>query len=279
MARVYIKIPKSGLGNMMLVWAYGIAFAELNRLPVTVSRWWGFRWGALLRREKKNRLYRGYFKEERLLKRFVSSARTLFSKKVHNPGLKKVESVSARNVVYIFDKLPAHNYFTNLYPHLSLIREKLFSLLTPRVMEEFNGCLKPEIAVHVRRGDFKYANHITSEEYFIGIIQAIRNTTGENLKVTIFTDGGEHEISKLLRLSNTEVANNKFDITDILQMSQSRYLLLSRDSSFSYWAAFLSEAVVIMHSGDWQKRIKPDSGSYREIRCNGAEDLNGSFGM
>ena len=53
MQKVYIKFPKTGLGNMLLVWARGVAFAKLNNLSYGTSSWWGLRWGALIRREQK----------------------------------------------------------------------------------------------------------------------------------------------------------------------------------------------------------------------------------
>lgn len=263
MRKVFIKIPKSGLGNGLLVWAYGTVFAHINQLPVTVSKWWGFRWGALLRRENKKRLYFGYFKEESFLKIWVMRLQLLIQKKVFNPPL---SPATEDNAIFVFDKLPAHNYFINLAPYEELIKTRLSDLLAPAVQKECSSGTAPVIGIHIRRGDFKFANHITPLSYFIEIISNIRKTFGEELPVTVFTDANKDEISGLFELPNIHLYRGTFDIADILLLSRSRFLIMSRDSSFSYWAAFLSDAFVIMHDGDWQKKLKPDNGLYREFR-------------
>ena len=61
--KVYVDFPKVGLGNMLLVWARAVVFCKLNNLDLTTSSWWGLRWGALLRRESKKRLYYQYLIE------------------------------------------------------------------------------------------------------------------------------------------------------------------------------------------------------------------------
>ncbi len=51
-------------------------------------------------------------------------------------------------------------------------------------------------------------------------------------------------------------------------MSRSRILILSKDSTFSYWSAFLSEALVIMPATDWQAKIRQPGSGYMEIKWN-----------
>lgn len=68
-AKVYVKFPKTGLGNMLLVWANAFVFAKMNKMELVLSSWWGFHWGAILRKERKKRLYYNYFKETNVFKR------------------------------------------------------------------------------------------------------------------------------------------------------------------------------------------------------------------
>lgn len=264
MSKVFIKIPKTGLGNMMIVWAYGIVFAHKNGLPVTVSKWWGFRWGALLRRERKKRLYHGYFKEESLAKIAKAYVQATFATSLKNPHLHQIAEKSVRT--YIFDKLPANNYFINLASYEDFVKEQLLNILSPNVQQELDSLPIPQIGIHIRRGDFKAGNHLTPVSHFIEIISLIRNVIGTDLCVTVFTDAEPAEIREILEIGNVKIHKGKYDITDILLLSKSRFLVLSRDSSFSYWAAFLSEAFVIMHAGDWQKKIKETKGDYYEFR-------------
>jgi hypothetical protein len=116
----------------------------------------------------------------------------------------------------------------------------------------------PEIAVHIRRGDFKLGNPVTPNAFFIECIRFIRARIKRPLAVTVFTDAHPGEIKDVLALENVRLAEQKPDILDILQMSKSKIIILSRSSTFSYWAAFLSDAIVIKHIDDWQDNIRPE---------------------
>ena len=192
----------------------------------------------------------------------------LFLNKRYNPPL--TETVLPRTI-YVFDKLPAHAYFTPLAPFADCIRSRLYAMLSRAVQRELAAASVPVIGIHVRRGDFKAGIHLTSMEHFIDIVQTIREVCGQHLPATVFTDAAEDEVAPLLALPHVQLHTGTRDITDILLLSRSRFLLLSRDSSFSYWAAFLSEDMVIMHSGDWQKSVKAPTGGYREVRYCGAK--------
>lgn len=263
--KVYVKIPTSGLGNCMLVWAHGLVFARMNNLELVTGRWWRFRWGAIFRREKKTRLYKGYFIETPWRKLFNLKLSMLFLSKEFDPEMKGIKN--PKNPIFIFTKTSPEGYlFRSLYPFLDRIREELYEMLTPRVKEKLKDCKAPVIGIHIRRGDFKIGNPITPNRYFIEAINAIRKAFREDLPVTVFTDAKENEISDILKLQNISLSCNKEDVLDILQMSKSKFLVLSQSSTFSYWAAFLSDGFVIMSSEDWQERIKPSEGTYTEFR-------------
>ena len=123
-------------------------------------------------------------------------------------------------------------------------------------MQKLEWYIKPVIAIHIRRGDFKIANPLTPLSFFLDCITSIRSVTGENWPVTIFTDAHPGEIDEILRLPDTFLAEEKPDILDILLMSQSKVIVLSQSSTFSYWGAFLSDAVVLKPFDDWQKQIR-----------------------
>lgn len=264
---VYVKIPRAGLGNCLLVWAHGLVFSKLNDLEIVTSRWNKFRWGALVRKEKKHRFYFGYFGESSLLKRSLVQALLLFCKVISNPKLGKIESLTKHSTIYLFDKLPAHPYFADLGPYLGLIKQSFNDLLSEKVKKELKNVDAPEIGVHIRRGDFKIANYITPITYFIEIIKLIRGECGADLSVTLFTDAYKEEIKEIFDLGNVKMSENRYDVSDLVQLSKSKFILLSKDSSFGYWAAFLSSAVVFIHPDDWHKTIKNEDGSgYKEVR-------------
>jgi hypothetical protein len=123
------------------------------------------------------------------------------------------------------------------------------------------------ISVHIRRGDFKFGNPITSLSFFIDAINSIRNVYGDELPVTIFTDAENTEIEDVLKLPAVCLSEEKPDILDILIMSMSRFIILSQSSTFSYWGAFLSDAVILKPHTDWQQYIRSSkiNSNYPEI--------------
>ena len=268
MPKVYIKFPKTGLGNMMLVWARGIVFAKINNIPVVTSSWWGLRWGALIRREQRKRLYWGYFKESSFFKRIITKAKSNRRKVKYEPVIQKMDADElCQNDLYVFNKVITNDdLFFGIRDNKSIVEEELYNILTPKMKVQLQQFIVPEIGIHIRRGDFKLGNPITPLSFFIKGINLIRTNTGKNLSVTIFTDADKSELEEILQLSNVSLAEKKPDILDILLLSKSKIIFLSRSSSFSYWAAFLSEAMVIRPVNDWQEIIKKNNSNYQEVK-------------
>src|SRR5207249_8991781 len=97
----------------------------------------------------------------------------------------------------------------------------------------------------------KLGSPFTPNEFFIDAINFIRQKTNSLLSVTVFTDAEPDEIADILQLPEVKLAERKPDILDILLMSQSKLIVLSKSSTFSYWAAFLSDAILIKAADDW----------------------------
>jgi hypothetical protein len=81
--------------------------------------------------------------------------------------------------------------------------------------------------------------------------------TGKELPVTIFTDANAAEINRLLSIGNITVAANHADIVDILLLSRSKICILSISSTFSFWAGFLSNGIVLKHPDEWHPELRP----------------------
>jgi hypothetical protein len=274
---VYIRFPKTGLGNMLLVWARGAVFANLNNLPYYTSSWWGVRWGALLRRERNKRYYAGYFKETSFLKRVWLSYGFQPGKVYAEPPVQgMIRDVIEKKTLFVFNRVITDNdLFVSLRDHKNLIQKELYKILTPGVNKILQKSAAPVIGIHIRRGDFKIANPITPNEFFIKGIQLARAAAGSNLPVTVFTDAAKIEIEDILALPAVILAEQNPDIVDILLLSKSKIIFLSQSSTFSYWGAFLSEAVVVMPADDWQRKIRNQDSrtDYREVRwCYKDED-------
>jgi len=270
-AKVYIRFPGTGLGNMLLVWAKGIVFAQLNNLPYTTTLWGGVHWGALLRREKKNRFYFGYFTETSLWKRLAIRIYCISADVELNPVVEVVAaSDSNEKKVYLFNKaLTGTDVFGSIRDHSAMVTKELFNTIPQKMKNKLSGYQNPVVGIHIRRGDFKLGNQTTPLEYFIKAINVVRAAFNQNCQVTVFTDAHEAELTELLCMPNIHIAEDKPDILDIILLSRSKIMILSKSSTFGYWAAFLSDAIVIRPVNDWQPLIKNNSmNGYRDITWN-----------
>ncbi|MBB1284686.1 hypothetical protein HRH25_09910 [Flavisolibacter sp. BT320] len=256
---VYVSFPKTGLGNLLLVWSRARLFSHLNGLPLVTSSWWGIRWGSWLRNENRKRLYYGYFRESSLVDKLKVVAFKGLAEVVQEPVLKK-ENNNKKKVLYRFSSVVTQDsLFGEIQPYREFIKAELYRMIHQNLLSALACYEKPVMAVHIRRGDFKYGNPLTSEEFFIRCIRFVRTTIKQELPVTVFTDADPSEIRQVMALNNIRLAEKKPDILDMLLLSQSRVMVLSQSSTFSYWAAFLSDAIVIRPEGDWQKQIRPDA--------------------
>ncbi len=270
MAFVYVKFPKTGLGNLLLIWARARVFSQIHGLPLVTSSWWGIRWGAWLRREQKKRVYLGYFKESNLWKRlkaelWLKAMNVIAEPSLTNQDLMKKEN----NALFLFRKVVTNSdLFDGLREHRQFLKEEILQLLKPKLKSKLDQYPAPVISVHIRRGDFKIANPVTPLSFFINAIRSIRKAVNEEWPVTVFTDAEPHEILDILNEPGVSLATPKPDVLDILLMSKSKAIVLSQSSTFSYWSAFLSDAIILKPHGDWQGNLRDDTFNavYPEIK-------------
>ena len=270
MSFVYIKLPKTGLGNMLLVWARGLVFATEHEVECITSSWWGFRWGALLRGEKRKRVYWRYFEETPVIRQFLAAYLLKKYDVIEEPSIGKSGNLKDEGkTVYVFNKIITEpDVFESLNDRREYIKLELINNLhhsKKKLLEKYKN---PVIGIHIRRGDFKLGSTITPIEYFVEGIKRIREYANEELSVTIFTDALPEEIAPVLALPNVVIAENKPDIIDILLLSRSKIMILSSTSTFGYWAAFLSDAIVLRHKSDWLNTIRTakEGSLYTEIK-------------
>jgi hypothetical protein len=256
--RVLARLPRGGLGNKLLVWARALVFAYQHGLPLSVSGWAEFRIGPYLRGERSKRQYWGYFSNEDNPGLIELIALACAYSPCVEPDMHQVRSPVMPRQVFVFDQVPSwRDYFDGLRGHESLVRPAFAALLN----EPYRGVLQepdvPVVGVHVRRSDFRElspgecfgqnCNVRTPIGYYVDVINSLRHIRGEALPVTVFTDGREEDVRALLALPAVRMAAPANDIVDLLRLSRSRCIVASAGSTFSYWAAYLSDAPVITH--------------------------------
>ncbi len=270
----YARLPRAGLGNKLFVWARALVFARRNRLPLLISPWAQLAIGPLVRRERRSRLYLGYFRRPGAAEVLLGAALTRVVGNVVEPDVLARPGDMGRErswlpIAYVFERLPDYrDYFYGLKSSRMIVRTELVDMLTSYQRQLLARSGTPAVAVHVRMGDFRPlkpgetygpSGHTRVPlDYFLRWIRSIRQATGALVPVSVFTDGREGEIRELLDEPGTRIVDSGSDVVDLLVMGRSRVLITSSSSTFSYWSGFLSDGVVLHHPAHFVGTMRPD---------------------
>jgi Glycosyl transferase family 11 len=265
---VWCKVPKAGLGNQLFCILKASIFAHTHNLPIFFSRYNQFHLGTYLRGERTKRKYFGFFTFQ---KNFIRERidRLRIRSKLHKNLVKEPELNQNifGNTTYLFEMIPHwSDYFKDLKEHRSLVLDIFDKMLKNEIKADLLKLESPSIGVHIRMGDFrklksnedfsKVGAVRTPLDYFINVIKDIRKMAGNDLPVSLFTDGHEHELKDLLKLKNVTLVKGNSDIVDLLLLSKSKVIVTSAGSTFSYWSGFLSESPIIMHPDHIHRPIR-----------------------
>lgn len=265
----HAKLPNAGLGNKLFVWAKALVFARMNQLPLIVTGWTQFQLAPILRGNDW-RLYWNYFQPVKEVNWFNQLSLRRRARIIAEPPVAPFET-GQDSVVFEFSKLPHwSNFFGDLKPHREMIRSALMEMLTPARRRELERVARPAICVQVRMGDFRLLKKgedfakvgavRTPLTYFADLIQGIRELHKTELPVQIISDGRPADLRELLNLPKVSMYSGKNTaIVDLLIMANSRILIPSAGSTFGYWAGFLGNNTLILHSDHIYKTIRPDS--------------------
>lgn len=273
MSIVVCNLPDAGLGNQLFPLTRALLFSHEKNMPLIVTGYHRIKPGPYLRNEKNKREYRSFFTFRKNF--FGEWADKLKVKKyiqrygiIHEPLLSTV--IDKNDKAYYFNRLSHYSdYFNGLKDQRELAITLLNKIIRPGIHAQVGKMKAPEIAVHIRMGDFrklkagedfnKVGSVRTPVNYFIDMINTIRAVAGKCLSVHVFTDGHPEELQELFALPGIHLVEGNNDITDLLLMSKSKVIITSAGSTFSYWAGYLSDAVVVMHPGHIHASVRPAS--------------------
>jgi hypothetical protein len=271
---VYPQLPKAGLGNMLLIWARAILFAQINSFPLIAPAWGKFVIGSYLRGERDKRYYGNLFSDKDYVSKFSYFLVSLKKKHLYyNPIISKIElsNLEPEEVdchLFIFNQLPHwSDFFVDLKENQPIIKDKLFASIRPSVLEAISHRPTPQIGIHIRMGDFrklkpdddftKLGGVRTPFSWFIRVIDSIRRIASYDVPVTIFSDGHDHELIELLKLAQVSRASSASALSDMLTLSKSQLLITSSGSTFSYWASYLGQCPTIWHPAHFHAGVFP----------------------
>lgn len=261
MGIVLCKIPKAGLGNQLFPLLRAQAFANLNQLPILVYNYHQLKFGPWLRGEKSKRKYAGFFNFEKsfLAAQMDQFKASLIDKKrlIIEPEIKKWNK-NLKGQCFFFNSVPHYEqHFEGLQENRKMVSDLLWNIVSEKIKRKLDKLSPPCIGVHIRMGDFKKAEagvkfgtigHTRSpESYFVDMIQSIRQIYGSAVPVHLFSDGRKSELPQLFPLENIQWVEGNNDLTDLLLLSRAPIIITSAGSTFSSWAGFISDAILIVH--------------------------------
>lgn len=269
---VVCKLPKAGLGNQLFPLMKALVFARLNGVSASVIGYHQVKLGPYIRGERSKRNYLGYFTFEKTL--FAETWDRIRINFLSRTGYRVIEEPDltvidrSHNAIYVFSRMPHWtDYFAQLKDFRPLVIELFWDAIRPSIIQQLGSVVPHKIGVHVRLGDFrklkagedfaKVGAVRTPLNYFTEVVGKIRQVHGTSLEVGIFTDGKREELADILKLENVDVVNGKNDILDMLLLSKSKVIITSAGSTFSYWAGFISDALLIMHPEHLHASLRP----------------------
>lgn len=237
----WARLPKAGLGNKLLVWARAQVYAKAHHTSAITTHWVDINWGAIWRRERSMRLYWGYFKPDGFIKR-LRFWKQRATNTIHYEPFAETTAPGLYQVTRLFI---GPDYFQEFRQDRAWLRNRLIESLRSDIRSAYHEAESPAIALHIRRGDFKFGHDLTPLSFFEAVVRDIRAEMNQVIPVTIFSDAADEELSSLLELEQVQRSANKLDILDMLQLSKAKVLVMSVNSTFSFWAGFLSEGIVV----------------------------------
>ncbi|MHA7943023.1 alpha-1,2-fucosyltransferase [Formosa sp. 3Alg 14/1] len=248
---LYLEFPRYGLCNKIITWAKAFVWCKENDADLLVKSWVHIPIGSVLRREKSKRWYKNFFKTPK-----ISIWKQIQFYKA--PVIRSFEeNKKSGEQYYKFESTPLVADIPLLQNYRDDILNSFFEMIETNHSQTIEKIKNPIIGVHIRRGDFITNGAVLDLSYYINVIKDLRKVNGNSLDVTIFSDGHESELSSVLELPNVSLFNTVNDLVDLVMLSKSQILVTTKGSSYSYWAAFISNAVVIHHPETWVKECRP----------------------
>jgi hypothetical protein len=262
---IFTRFLGSGLGNILFPWARSVVAANKYGLQSIEPTWLNLRLGSIIRKETDLRFYTDlFFNANKNIRGLKKNFILLFFNKITEQelGQRYIE----KNSVVIFAGM--QGFFQPIIHDYRFIYAQLLKMTSLKHLKGLSYDFSNSISLHVRLGDFKVGKQTTPIAWFIDVINLVRNNTGLNHKVYIFSDGSDLELAPLLSLNNSERLSFGSSIADLLALSRSNILVGSKGSTFSMWASYLGRMPVIWPIGGLTQRLYTDN-YFKEIESEG----------
>ena len=254
---VFLRIGGVGLGNLLFPFARAVIFAKRYGFRLIAPTWFQIKLGPLMRGEEDKRLYSDLFDSCDYIngiKKFL----ILFFKKLN--GDIYVDNlpwdiISHSNYPLVFIFKGMGNLFDDIKDGHAIVYEEILKITKERHLSKIKNNKEFIIGIHIRMGDFVVNKNETAAfsyradlGWYMGCIDRIRQVLQYPAKALIFSDGNEHELSRVLQMGSVEKVYYGSAISDILALSKCDVLIASR-STFSMWASYLGRMPTLYPPG------------------------------
>ena len=234
------RVGGAGLANLLIIWArclvqsrqYGLKRLSPTWLQICREQW--------IRNESDKRTYHGLF---RSVPDEITGLRRLgllaTGKRVPE-GLLGQSIPDGATVVF----RGIQGFLTPILPYRELVSSELAEMTLPVHKRALEEGFSPDVAIHVRRGDFGTGNQASGNtridlDWYIGVLDRLRQRFG-SLTTAVFSDGTDEELAPLLAMDGVSRTTFGQSIADIFGLSRARIFIAS-GSTFSMWASFLGQ--------------------------------------
>ncbi len=289
----YPDVGRAGLGNMLFAWARAEVFADRYKVPILAPRWVQPKIGPLLRREKDLRYYTGLFDNARggyirgLRRAVILNRAQVVDQEDASAFMGGTQAAAGTHVVKFSGW---KGWFEELLLHRDLIARRLEAILSDATQRRLHlSGDRPEIAVHIRRGDkvpIAFGQALSGDaaetlpdQWYLNTIRAVRSAMGGQVSVRIFSDAKAGQIEEILREPGVTRSPDNPSIVDILLLSRARVLIGTGGSSFSGWASFLGAMPTVWYPGSGMPLIEGRPELSVEADLEGNLDARGIAGI
>lgn len=249
----WVRLGGPGLGNLLFVWARAYVRALETGGELVAPIWHQIKVGPLIRREPDLRTYVDVFPFRPARAVWCEFRCRLLGRRIDRFEDASLHRRRLSCEVVTMGEMKFHD----LESYVSEIFRALRGSARPSVPS--SGDWRPEIAVHVRLGDYAEPDPskpggLTSTrlpiDWYLKAIHFVRDHffSSKPAPVTVFSDGTNEELASLLAIEGVRRAPRATALSDIIAISNARYFISSQ-STFSLWGVFFGESTVIMPRG------------------------------
>lgn len=240
-------VGRTGLCNMLFIWARALVFAKERGATMLAPQWTNFfRLGPLLRFERNKRYYINEFTN----KGYVGGVKKRMVNLMHRHLPEgDMTRVSDGDVVDFFGW--SDDYFQNFIGYHGYIKESLATIVNPTLVSAADTFgAKPFIGVHIRRGDFVTNGQWIPDEWYRRGITKARELVGQ-LPIRVFSDSSPDKLMGITsKFEDCEIMPKASAVQDLLMLSNSKCLVATAKSTFSMWSVFLGQMPSIWRDDD-----------------------------